>query len=146
MNIIVDADACPVKNIIVSSAKKRNIPVTMVMDFAHMYDDGYSSVITVDSGIDSADFKIASVVKKGDLVVTQDIGLCSILIPKGVYCLHVNGFFIDNQNVDTLLFKRHLNSEARKINKKGSHIKKRTNQNDSDFKNALEKFLNEKAN
>lgn len=146
MYIIVDADACPVKDIIVKSAKQRNIKVTMVMDFSHVYDDGYSKVITVDQGFDSADFKISGITKKGDLVVTQDLGLASIIIGKGAYCLHVNGFFINNENIDKLLFERHLNKESRKINKKGSHIKKRTASDNENFKNALEQFLNEKAN
>ena len=32
MRILVDADACPVKEIIVRLAKQRNIPVTMLID------------------------------------------------------------------------------------------------------------------
>ena len=55
MQILVDADACPVKDIIVRFAKKYNIPVTMLIDTSHILDDGYSKVITVDKGRDSAD-------------------------------------------------------------------------------------------
>ena len=48
--ILVDADACPVKGIILRLAKQRNIPVTMVIDTSHELNDGYSTVITVDKG------------------------------------------------------------------------------------------------
>ena len=47
MQILVDADACPVKQIIVRPAKERNIPVTMLIDTSHELSDGYSTVITV---------------------------------------------------------------------------------------------------
>ena len=36
MDILVDADACPVKEIIVRLAKKKNIPVTMLIDTSHV--------------------------------------------------------------------------------------------------------------
>gem|GEM_PF-2765525 len=48
MRILVDADACPVKQIIVRLAKQRNIPVTMLIDTSHELNDGYSTIITVD--------------------------------------------------------------------------------------------------
>ncbi len=141
MHVYVDADACPVKNIIVDVCKRNDINVTMVMDFSHEYNDGYSEVITVDKGFDSADFKIVSKIQKGDLCITQDYGLCSMVLAKNAHCLHINGFIIDNKNIDELLFKRHLNKEMRKVTKKGTKISKRTEQNNEDFKNALLKII-----
>ena len=35
MQILVDADACPVKQIIVRLAKQRNIPVTREMSYSY---------------------------------------------------------------------------------------------------------------
>ena len=40
MKILVDADACPVKEIIVRQAKKRGIPVVMLLDTSHILIDG----------------------------------------------------------------------------------------------------------
>ncbi len=137
MKVYVDADACPVKEIILEECKSRNIDVIMVMDFCHQYNDGYSTVITVDKGIDSADFKIINLISKDDLCITQDYGLCSMVLARGAKCLHVNGFFIDNYNIDELLFKRHLNKELRKINKKGTKIQKRTSENNDKFRKSL---------
>ena len=42
MQILVDADACPVGQIIVRLAKEKNIPVTMRIDTSHELGDGYS--------------------------------------------------------------------------------------------------------
>ena len=36
MKIVVDSDACPVKNIIVEEARKRGIEVIMVCDTSHI--------------------------------------------------------------------------------------------------------------
>ena len=43
MQILVDADACPVKQIIVRLARQYNIPVTMLIDTSYELDDGYST-------------------------------------------------------------------------------------------------------
>lgn len=70
MKILVDADACPVKEIIVRQAKKRRIPVVMLLDTSHILNDGYSTVITVDKGRDSVDIRLANLLEEGDIVVT----------------------------------------------------------------------------
>ena len=70
--ILVDADACPVKEIILRLAKRRNIPVTMVIDTSHELNDGYSMVVTVDKGSDSADYAITNMTTCHDIIITQD--------------------------------------------------------------------------
>lgn len=78
MQILVDADACPVKKIIVHIAKDKNIPVTMIIDTSHELNDNYSTIITVEKGKDSADIALVNMVKSGDVVVTQDYGLAPL--------------------------------------------------------------------
>ena len=75
MKILVDADACPVKQIVVRLAGQKDIPVTMLFDTSHDYTDGYSKVISVDQGTDSVDFALMALLNPGDVVVTQDYGL-----------------------------------------------------------------------
>lgn len=41
MRILVDADACPVKKIIVRLAKQHHISATMLTDTSHELSDGY---------------------------------------------------------------------------------------------------------
>ena len=42
MKILVDADACPVKDIIIKVAKEYNIKVLMFTDVCHIISDEYS--------------------------------------------------------------------------------------------------------
>ena len=74
MRILVDADACPVVSIVEKTAKKYEIPVVLLCDTNHVLYSDYSEVITVGAGADAVDFKLVSLCKKGDIVVTQDYG------------------------------------------------------------------------
>ena len=60
----------------------------MVTDTSHRIDDGYSRVITVDKGRDSADLRLANEMAKGDIVVTQDYGVAALALGKG--CRAIN--------------------------------------------------------
>ena len=75
MRILVDADACPVKQIIVRLAKEKKVPVIMLIDTSHELSDGYSMIITVDKQADSVDFALMSLLEREDMVVTQDYDL-----------------------------------------------------------------------
>lgn len=135
MNILVDADACPVKDIIVDESKKFNIPVIMVTDTSHIIDENGFKVVTVDKSADSADFFIANLAKKGDISVTQDYGLATLLLAKGVYVIHQNGFICTNECIERMLFERHISKEQRRKHKRfKGHMKKRTKQDDEKFR------------
>lgn len=112
MRILVDADACPVKDQIVRLAKKRGIAVVMVIDNTHVLSDGYSTVITVDKARDSADIKLANLMERGDVVVTQDFGVAAMALGKGARALNQNGMVYDSGNMDRLLFERHLGQKV----------------------------------
>ncbi len=142
MTVYIDADACPVKEIVVKICKTKDIPVIMVMDYNHVYNDGYSKVITVDKGFDSADFKITNLISPGDLCVTGDYGLCSMILARRANCINFYGTIIDNSNIDELLFKRHINKELRKAKKRGTQFTKRTSENDEIFEHNFTNYLN----
>lgn len=142
MEIFVDADACPVKNIIVELAKKYHLAVTMIIDTSHILNDGYSKVITVDKGRDSADIKLINLVNRQDIVVTQDYGVAAMALGKGAVPMSQNGLIYSDDNIDRLLFERHLGQKSRRIGKKTSSVKKRTKENDEDFYNALVSLIN----
>ena len=141
MEIFVDADACPVKEIIVRTAIKYKIPVTMVLDTSHVLNDGYSTVITVEQGRDSVDIRLINLVHKGDLVITQDYGVAAMALGKGAYALHQNGLVYSGENIDQLLFERHLGQKVRRAGGRTSHIKKRSKENDEAFERALIQLL-----
>ena len=76
MKILVDADACPVKELIISCAKKHNLEVIMVCDVAHMlfYNEDFITTVTVDQGADSADLAIANRTARRPIAFTHRRG------------------------------------------------------------------------
>lgn len=144
MKILVDADACPVKELIISCAKKHGLEVIMVCDVAHMlfYPEDLVTIVTVDQGADSADLAIANRTQAGDICITQDYGLASLLLVKKTTVLHPNGFFYTQENIDRMLFERHLSREMRRQKKsRGGHIRKRTKEDDEKFLASLERAI-----
>ena len=140
MNIVVDADACPVKEIILETAKKYNIPVTMVTDTSHIMDMP-CRVMTVDKGHDSADIAIANLVKNGDIAVTQDYGLACMLMARGAHIINQNGFLYTSDNIDSLLMRRHISAKQRRSGKRSGHVSARTPEDDIKFRKCLEELI-----
>ena len=142
--ILVDADACPVKEIILRLAKRRSIPVTMVIDTSHELDDGYSTVITVDKGSDSADYVITNMATCHDIVVTQDYGLAAMVLAKGASAIDQNGMIYTGDNIDNLLERRYIGQKIRRGGGRTKGPKKRTREDDEQFENAFGKMLDRK--
>lgn len=145
MRILVDADACPVKEIIVRQAKKRKIPVIMLLDTSHVLNDGYSMVITVDKGRDSADIRLANLLEAGDIVVTQDFGVAALALGKHAGALNQNGMIYDDSNMDQLLLERHLGQKVRRAGGRTAGAKKRTAQDNERFEAAFVRLLEVRA-
>lgn len=141
MQILVDADACPVKGIVVREARRRGIAVTMFCDTAHRLDDGYSTVITVDKGQDSVDFALMNHLKRGDVVVTQDYGLAAMALGKGATALNQNGLIFDNGNIEQLLQERYTGQKIRRAGGRTKGPPKRTPEDDLKFEQALATLL-----
>lgn len=141
MKILVDADACPVKEIIVRLAKQAGIPVIMLIDTSHLLNDGYSTVITVDKGRDSADIRLVNLIQPQDIVVTQDFGVAAMALAKGAKAVSQNGMLYDDSNMDRLLFERALGQKVRRAGGRSGKIKKRTKQNDEAFEHVFFKLI-----
>ncbi len=143
MTILVDADACPVVSIVVEEAMKREIPVVLLCDTAHILRSEYAQVVVVDQGADSADFELVSRTHTGDLVVTQDYGVAAMVLGKGALAVHQSGRVYTNDNIDGLLMERHMAKEARRSRGRG-HSKgprKRQPEDDDRFRESLIKLL-----
>ncbi|MCL1884635.1 MAG: YaiI/YqxD family protein [Defluviitaleaceae bacterium] len=141
MRILVDADACPVKEIIVRVAKQRQIPVTMLCDTAHRINDGYSTVVTVDKAADSVDFALMGLLCREDIVVTQDYGLAAMVLGKGARAIHQNGMEYTNDNIDKLLMERHIGAKVRRGGGRTKGPAKRTKEDNERFEAAFIKLL-----
>lgn len=143
MQILVDADACPVKQIIVRLAKEKKIPVTMLIDTSHELNDGYSTIITVDKQADSVDFALMGLLKREDIVVTQDYGLAAMVIGKGARAVNQNGLVFTDMNMDKLLMERHIGGKIRRGGGRTKGPAKRTKDDDAHFEAVFMQLLNE---
>ena len=95
MKIWIDADAAPrdVKEIVFRAARRLNIPAVLVAN-QHLRPPPGNPLVTavwVDGGADVADQHIAAEAQPGDLVVTQDVPLAALLVPKGIAVLDPRG-------------------------------------------------------
>ncbi|WP_319371869.1 YaiI/YqxD family protein [uncultured Ilyobacter sp.] len=146
MRIIIDADACPknVKKICEEQSIKHGIELIMVIDEAHeIY--GNFIVIKVGQGMDSVDHKIITTCIEGDIIVTQDYGLASILLQKSAGVIHPKGFLYTIFNIESLMFQRHMGQKIRKAGGRTKGPKKRTSNEDKEFEKILISLL-EKRN
>lgn len=143
MQIFVDADACPVVDIVEEIAQKHNISVTLLCDTNHVLYSDYSEVIVVGAGVDAVDYKLISLCHRGDIVVTQDYGVAAMALGKGTYAIHQSGKWYTNDNIDQMLMERHLNKKARRASHR-NHVKgpkKRTEEDDVRFAESFEKMV-----
>ena len=143
MQIFVDADACPVVDIVEKIAKEYNVPVTLLCDTNHVLSSAYSEVVIVGAGADAVDYKLISICHKGDIVVSQDYGVAAMALGKGAYAIHQSGKWYTNDNIDQMLMERHLNKKARRSSHKNyiKGSKKRTEEDDERFAQSFEKML-----
>ncbi|NLK71681.1 MAG: YaiI/YqxD family protein [Clostridiales bacterium] len=145
MKILVDADACPVRKIIVSVAKEYDLDVIMFTDTSHILaDDDYFKAVLVDKAKDSVDIALINNTDEGDIVITQDYGLAAMALAKGAAAIHHNGWFYNESNIDIILFERHIRAKARRAGEKNNSNKKRSRENDLKFETCLRKIIKEK--
>lgn len=143
IRILVDADACPVKEIIETVAKARKIPVTMLIDTSHILTSGYSEIISVSKAPDAVDFALINRTSKGDIVVTQDYGVAAMALGKGAYAIHPGGKIYTDNNIDVMLMERDIAKRCRRAGERiKGHSKKRTAEDDNRFTEALNKLCN----
>ena len=141
MKILIDADACPVKEIAVRTAKKYGIEVLMFCDTSHILKSDYAKIFTVDKASDSVDIALANKLEKGDIAITQDYGVAALPQGRGAMCINQNGLVYTNENIDMLLFERHIGKKMRRAGKSTGGAKKRNSENDTKFAYEFEKLI-----
>lgn len=142
MRIIIDGDACPqsVTKICEKTAKKYGIDLKIVVDMDHFLISDYE-VIVVEKGKDAVDFKIVQIFQNNDILVTQDYGLASLVLPKAKGVVHTAGFEINAYNIDTLLQSRYIGQKVRKTGARTKGPSKRTKEQDKKFEKILIKII-----
>lgn len=107
MQIYVDADACPVTDIVEAIAEKHKIPVTLLCDTNHILYSDYSEVVVVGAGSDAVDYKLISLCHTGDIVVSQDYGVAAMALGKEAYAIHQSGKWYTYQPLEYYNIKKH---------------------------------------
>lgn len=149
MEIFIDGDACPVKEEIYRFAEGVGVMVTLVTSLSHYSGKALPAnvkVVYVDEGADSADYRIVKLTKPGDILVTQDYGLASLVLPKGVRVMHHLGYEYTTENIGQLLETRYIGAQLRKSGQRTKGPKKYTAENREKFQKNFNKLLNELGN
>lgn len=147
MKILIDGDACPVKGDVYQLADDYGVEVCLVTSVSHYSKKelpSHVTVIYVDEGADSADYRVMALTKGGDIVVTQDYGLASLVLGKQAKVLHHLGTRYTSENIDLLLESRHHHAKVRKSGGRTKGPKKFTEDNRKVFRQALIQLLERK--
>ena len=116
MQIWVDADACPnvIKDILFRAAERAQIPVTLVANqWIRTPPSRFVRSVQVPHGLDVADSEIVQRAQPGDLVVTADIPLASLVIEKGALALNPRGELYTANVIAQRLSMRNFMDELR---------------------------------
>ena len=143
MTVFIDADGCPVVDITVKICTEAGAECVIICDTAHHFEKTGAKTIVVPQGNDSVDFTLVNMVKRGDLVVTQDYALAAMCLAREAVPISQNGLIYTGYNIDALLMQRHT---AKKIRMAGGRLKgpsKRTTEQNKAFEIALRKLLHE---
>ena len=136
MNVLIDADGCPVVDLTLQIAKQFGIPVIILCDTSHQIER---------KGADSVDFALVNRVKPGDLVVTQDYGLASMCLARCARVLNQNGLEYTADNMDALMLRRYENKKLLRAGKHPKGSAKRTKEQDMKFAEVLRKILKQQT-
>ncbi len=110
--LFIDADACPVKEEVYRVARRTGCPVRVVANsFIRTPPDVELTV--VDAGPDAADDWIAERVRRGDIVITNDIPLASRALKAGGAALAPTGKAFTEASIGSALATRELMEHLR---------------------------------
>ncbi|MHB1329904.1 MAG: YaiI/YqxD family protein [Gemmatimonadales bacterium] len=112
MTIWIDADATPrdVKEVVFRAARRLGLATILVANqrLDPPVGNPLISAVMVQGGPDAADQYIADHAARGDLVVTQDIPLAALLVPRGIVVLDPRGEEHTDETIGERLSVRNL--------------------------------------
>lgn len=112
--ILVDADACPVKAEIYRVAERHGAPVRLVANsWMRVPRDPAIELVVVGDGLDAADDWIAAHAGPRSVVVTADIPLASRCVKVGARVIAPNGRDLGEEAIGMALATRNLMEELR---------------------------------
>jgi hypothetical protein len=114
LRILVDADACPVKEEIYKVARRLRVPVTIVANsFIRVPADPLIERVVVGDGFDAADDAIAAAAAAGTVVVTADILLAGRCLEAGATVIAPTGKPFTGNSIGTAIATRAIMADLR---------------------------------
>ncbi len=141
MKLLIDGDGCPVVDLTLSIADEYRLEAWIFCDTAHVINKESAKTVTVAKGADSVDFALLKEVEKGDIVITQDYGLASMVLVKGGQAIRQDGLVYTIDNIDNLLAERHRSRLLRKEKVRVKGPGKRMADDNIKFSTALKGIL-----
>jgi uncharacterized protein len=114
ITILVDADACPVKQEIYRVAERHGLRVKVVANSPiQVPRDPLIERVTVGSGLDAADDWIAAHADAHTIVITNDVPLASRCVKAGAQVIAANGRAFTDASIGMALAMRNLMADLR---------------------------------
>ncbi len=114
LRILVDADACPVKEEIYKVAFRHQVPVSIVSNaWLRMPQHPLLERVTVGTGFDAADDWIADRAGPGTVVITGDILLADRALKAGAVVLSPNGKPFTTSSIGAAIATRAIMADLR---------------------------------
>ena len=118
MKIWIDADACPgpIRDIVLKAAKRRSIETIFVANKLLQLPELANLVfVLVKQGPDIVDAYIVEHAQANDLVITQDILLAALLVPKSITVITPRGTLYTEDNIKESTATRNLLQDLRDV-------------------------------
>jgi len=141
--ILVDADACPVKDEVYRVARRTRVPVIVVANSRIRIPPDPSIVLVVapPGQLDDADDRIVEKAAPGDVVVTSDIPLAARCLDKGAQVLRPDGRPFTEESIGDALASRELMAALREVGSIQSGPRPFAKEDRSRFLHALDAAL-----
>lgn len=136
--VLIDADACPRQALIIAQTLCRELGWKCVTFASYNHQIGSDNHVTVDSGPQAVDMKLANETRAGDIVVTQDIGLAALILGKKGLALTPHGMIFDPQRITFHLEERNEKARFRRGGGRTRGPAARTREDDERFAESLQ--------
>lgn len=144
MQVLVDADACPVvvKDMLYRAAQRVEVCVTLVANqYMRTPPSRFIKALQVPAGFDVADDRIIELAASGDLVITADIPLAAAALDKGAHVLDPRGSWFSRENIQERLTMREVMEQLRSAGVDTGGPAPYSPQDGKTFASQLDRFL-----
>jgi len=140
--VLIDGDACPVRAEAARLARRYGAAVVCFVGPAQAGEAAdWGQVVRVSGRRDAADFAMAQSCRRGDVVVTDDLGLVALALARGAEVLSSRGRRFAAAQVPALLERRHLLAKARRAGRRTPAVAAMTPADRRRFVEALSALL-----